>query len=67
MGLDEYAQDELAHAYMYGMLSARGRHRIMRVARTIGDLAGRDRVTRDDVLLAVSLRQRLGLEPAEVP
>ena len=51
---------ELHHAYKYGWLSARGRHRVLRVAQTIADLAGRERVSRGDVLLALSLRQRTG-------
>ncbi|MEO1536575.1 MAG: YifB family Mg chelatase-like AAA ATPase [Pseudomonadota bacterium] len=37
-------------------LSARGYHRVMRVARTIADLAGRDQVARSDVAEAVSFR-----------
>ena len=56
---------ELRHAYKYGWLSARGRHRVLRVAQTIADLAGRERVSREDVLLALSLRQRTGTELAE--
>jgi magnesium chelatase family protein len=65
--LDELAQEELRHAYKYGVLSARGRHRVMRVSRTIADLAGREPVTRDDVLLALSLRQRTGVEITPAP
>jgi magnesium chelatase family protein len=60
--LDECATEELRRAYTHGFLSARGRHRVMRVARTIADLAGAQRVSRDDLLLAVSLRQRAGLD-----
>jgi magnesium chelatase family protein len=60
--LEQAAEDELGRAYAVGLLSARGRHRVLRVARTIGDLAGRDRLTREDVLLALSLRQRAGSE-----
>ena len=56
--LDAGADTELHHAYKYGWLSARGRHRVLRVARTIADLGGREEVSRDDVLLALSLRQR---------
>ena len=65
--LSEDADEELARAYAVGMLSARGRHRILRVARTIGDLGGRECVDRDDVLLALSLRQRVGYEAATRP
>jgi magnesium chelatase family protein len=62
--LDEDAELELGRAYAIGMLSARGRHRVLRVARTIADLGRRERVARDDVLLALSLRQRAASEPA---
>ncbi len=56
--LDEPAERVLTRAYATGTLSARGRDRVLRVARTIADLAGRDRVASDDVLRALSLRQR---------
>jgi magnesium chelatase family protein len=65
--LDEDAEAQLGRAYAIGLLSARGRHRVLRVARTIADLGGRERVTRADVLLALSLRQRTGVEAAAVP
>ncbi|MGZ4176904.1 MAG: YifB family Mg chelatase-like AAA ATPase [Solirubrobacteraceae bacterium] len=60
--LDGAADHELHDAYKYGWLSARGRHRVLRVAQTIADLAARERVSRPDVLLALSLRQRTGPE-----
>jgi len=60
--LDGWADTELHHAYKYGWLSARGRHRVLRVAQTIADLAGREEVSRPDILLALSLRQRTGPE-----
>jgi magnesium chelatase family protein len=56
--LDAAAERVLARAYASGTLSARGRHRIMRVARTVADLKGRERVDVDDVLTALGLRQR---------
>jgi len=56
--LDEDAQGALAQAYAVGALSARGRHRVVRVAQTIADLEGHDRVTHADLLTALSLRQR---------
>jgi magnesium chelatase family protein len=56
--LEPAAREALGRAYAVGTLSARGRHRIMRVARTIADLAHHDRVTHEDVLAALSLRQR---------
>ena len=65
--LDDRADDALRRAYRRGVLSARGRHRVMRVSRTIADLAGRERVSGDDVLVALSLRQRTGAEFAPVP
>jgi magnesium chelatase family protein len=65
--LSEDAADELGRAYTIGLLSARGRHRVLRVARTIADLGGHDRVSRDDVLTALSLRQRTRAEVSAVP
>lgn len=56
--LEDAADRALQHAYARGAISARGRHRILRVARTLADLDGRDRVTHADVLTALSLRQR---------
>jgi predicted ATPase with chaperone activity len=38
---------------------------VLRVAQTVADLAGRERVTRADLLLALSLRQRTGAELME--
>jgi magnesium chelatase family protein len=46
-----------AEKYRY---SARGYHRVLRLARTLADLAGRDAVTRIDVAEAVSYRRALG-------
>lgn len=56
--LDGPGDQALARAYALGTLSARARHRVVRVARTIADLDGRDRVTESDVLTALALRQR---------
>ena len=55
--LDEAAERALARAYSVGALSARGRHRVLRVARTVADLEHHQRVTHDDVLTALGLRQ----------
>jgi len=60
--LDEGGQAALGDAYLAGMLSARGRHRVVRVAQTIADLDGRDTITDADVLLALNFRQRAGGE-----
>jgi magnesium chelatase family protein len=64
--LDEDAEVELGRAYAIGMLSPRGRHRVVRVAQTIADLAHRERISREDLLLAICLRQRTGVEAAAV-
>ncbi len=62
--LDPGAERSLAHAYAIGALSARGRHRVLRVARTIADLELRERVSREHVLTALALRQHRGREEA---
>ncbi|HEY2654710.1 MAG TPA: YifB family Mg chelatase-like AAA ATPase [Solirubrobacteraceae bacterium] len=56
--LERRALAALGDAYSAGALSARGRHRVLRVAQTIADLDRHDRVSESDVLLALSLRQR---------
>lgn len=56
--LESEAERALARAYAVGALSARGRHRVLRVAQTIADLDRRERVSEVDVLTALSLRQR---------
>lgn len=58
--LDEGGVRALARAYAGGALSARGRHRVLRVARTVADLAGHERVSREDVLTALALRRTTG-------
>ena len=60
--LEEAAERVLAQAYAVGALSARGRHRVVRVAQTIADLEGHGRITQADVLTALSLRQRSAAE-----
>jgi magnesium chelatase family protein len=56
--VDAAAERALAEAYAVGALSARGRLRVLRVAQTLADLGQRDVVLRDDVLTALSLRDR---------
>ena len=56
--LEEAAEQALAQAYAIGALSARGRHRVVRVAQTIADLEAHDQITHADLLTALSLRQR---------
>ncbi len=50
------AEALLRAAYDAGRLSARGHHRVLRVARTIADLGGRDGVSIDDARAALGWR-----------
>jgi magnesium chelatase family protein len=54
--VDDGTQSLLAEAVAGRRLSARGYHRILRVARTAADLAGTERVRVEDVSLALLLR-----------
>jgi magnesium chelatase family protein len=54
--LDEEGTRLLREAARRGALSARGQDRTLRLARTIADLAGRERVRRHDVRAALALR-----------
>jgi magnesium chelatase family protein len=54
--LADDAELPLLDAYRRGDLSARGRDRTLRVARTIADLAGNDRVEREHVVAALGYR-----------
>ena len=54
--LDDAGGRLLTTAYESGRISARGHHRVLRVARTIADLAGRDRVAAEHVALALGYR-----------
>lgn len=56
--LDAEGERALREAYEEGGLSPRARHRVLRVARTLADLAARERVRKSDVLRALSLRER---------
>ncbi|HTU86241.1 MAG TPA: YifB family Mg chelatase-like AAA ATPase [Solirubrobacteraceae bacterium] len=60
--LEPDAERALAQAYAVGALSARGRHRVTRVAQTIADLEEHARITETDLLTALSLRQRSAAE-----
>jgi magnesium chelatase family protein len=57
VALDESAERPLRAAYDRGDLSARGRDRALRVARTIADLDGSERVDRQHVVAALGFRQ----------
>jgi len=59
--LDQQGQQMLLDAAARGLLSARGQNRTLRVARTIADLNGRERVATQDVGVALSLRPETGL------
>ena len=61
---DAGAHALLRGAYEQGKLSARGHQRVLRVARTIADLDGRERVCSQDVAAAIALRQDDILEGA---
>jgi magnesium chelatase family protein len=54
--LDDRAEQLLSNASARGVLSARGSSRVLRIARTIADLAGRERIGRDDLHEAIALR-----------
>lgn len=62
--LEDEAQGILARAYASGALSARGRARVLRTARTLADLNHRDLVGSQDMLTALSLRQRVAADTA---
>jgi magnesium chelatase family protein len=62
---DASAHATLHRAYQRGTLSARGHQRVLRVARTIADLQGSDRVRACHVNAAVTLRQDDILEGAQ--
>jgi magnesium chelatase family protein len=54
------AERPLLDAYRRGQLSARGRDRALRVARTIADLAASDEVRGEHVTAALGYRQEMG-------
>ncbi len=65
--LDEAAANMLSRAQEVGLLSARGEHRTMRVARTIADLAGDTRVASEHMAEALAFRPDVAYEPTPTP
>ena len=63
--LDSAAERILHTTYDRGTLSARGRERVLRVARTIADLEASDAVTKVHLMRAIGLRQDAGAAPEE--
>jgi len=60
--LDANSEAMVRRARETGLLSARGQHRVLGVARTIADLRGSERVQPRDVGAALALRPESGLE-----
>ncbi len=58
--LDEDAATLLAEAYARRRLSGRAHDRVLRLARTVADLAGSDAIGREQVAQALQLRRRDG-------
>lgn len=56
VALQEGSEVMLNNAHERGMLSARGQHRVLRVARTIADLNGSERIGARDLGTAIALR-----------
>jgi magnesium chelatase family protein len=59
--LDSRSEALVIRARQSGLLSARGQHRVLRVARTIADLNGSERVRARDVGVALALRPEASL------
>lgn len=59
--LDRMSEAMVTRARESGLLSARGQHRVLRVARTIADLNGNERVRARDVGGALALRPEASL------
>jgi magnesium chelatase family protein len=64
--LDERGERMLAAARHGGLLSARGEHRVLKVARTIADLRASERVRASDVGAALALRPDVVLAGSRV-
>ena len=64
--LDERGERMLERAHAQGLLSARGQHRVLRLARTIADLDGSARVRSRDVGAALAMRPEAALNGTRV-
>ena len=64
--LDERSESMLSAARHAGLLSARGEHRVLKVARTIADLGANERVRPSDVGAALALRPDVVLAGSRV-
>jgi len=64
--LEDKGEEMLRKARERGMLSARGQHRVLRVARTVADLNGSARVRARDVGAALALRPEAALAGSRV-
>ncbi len=60
LGLDATAEELIGRVRERAMLSMRGEHRVLRVARTIADLEGRRRVGARELGSALALRAEAG-------
>jgi magnesium chelatase family protein len=65
--LDESGEQLMSQVSRRGLLSARGQHRATRVARTLADLDGRERVGREQISRALMLRPEAGLSEHRAP
>jgi magnesium chelatase family protein len=59
--LNMHAEKQFTRCQEHGLLSARGQHRTLRVARTVADLDRSEQVKSDHILRAFSLRPEAGL------
>jgi magnesium chelatase family protein len=59
--LDDAGEEIIRAAAGRGLLSGRGQHRVLRVARTVADLRASQRVRASDVAAALALRPDVGL------
>ncbi len=65
--LDEKGEEMVRRARERGLLSSRGQHRVLRVARTIADLSGNERIRARDVGGALALRPDASLSGSRSP